>query len=93
MSKFWKKMISTDADVSSKRIVGLISFLIIILMAVGNIFWDKTPAQFIFEGFLYITLGCFGLNAVIDIFRKPKEEPYEEEGVVFDIDNNDNSKR
>lgn len=68
--KFFKSIISEDESVSSKRIVALIAFLTIEIVAFVNLFTGKTIQEFIFDGLIMITLGGLGITAIEKIFRK-----------------------
>lgn len=65
-------MLGDCPDISSKRVVGFVAFLVMIGMAILNVTKLVTPAQFIFDGFLWLVLGCFGLNAIVDAVKATK---------------------
>lgn len=47
----------TDGNLSSKRAVMFLSFLIMIALTYASVFMDKEIQQFLFDGFLYIVVG------------------------------------
>lgn len=68
--KFFKSIISEDESISSKRIVALIAFTTIEIVAFVNLFTGKTIQEFIFDGLIIITLGGLGITAVEKIFKQ-----------------------
>ncbi len=69
INHFLKCMLGDCPDVSSKRVVGFVAFIVMIIMAILNVTKLVTPAQFIFDGFFWLVLGCFGLNALVDAVK------------------------
>ena len=55
-------MSDVDGQASSKRLVTLISFLVLLSTWGANMFAGKTVDEFIYDGFLYIV--CVGLGVV-----------------------------
>lgn len=77
MRQFFKNLISSSDESSSKRFVAIIIILCAIAMtflaafrAVGWI-----PPEFMFEGLLWIAAGALGLTAAENIFSKKKTLP------------------
>ena len=64
MLQFIRDMLSENTNVSSKRVVGILSFIIIILIGMVNMFTGRIIANFIFDGILYICLASLGLTTV-----------------------------
>lgn len=62
---FFKKMLSDHNSVSSKRVVGFGSFLLIIACTIVNLCGGTIVAQFIFLGLITLICACFGLNTYI----------------------------
>ena len=66
---FFKKMFMDDNDINEKSIVGFASFLMMALCLVtdlvtGYLGRPMPINEFIFNGFLWITLGSFGIASV-----------------------------
>jgi uncharacterized membrane protein YuzA (DUF378 family) len=70
---FLKKLFSKDDEVSSKRVVGVIAFLLVVEAVQVELFGAKTMVDYMFYGLIGLIAACFGLNAIIDI--KKKNEP------------------
>jgi hypothetical protein len=64
MLQFIKNMLSENTAVSSKRVVGILAFLVIIIIGLVNMFTGKLIANFIFDGILYICLASLSLTTV-----------------------------
>lgn len=73
MKKFFLDIIDAKNDKSSKRFVGLLSFAVMIAFGITALFGPVVPV-FMFDGFMYLTMACFGLNAIIDIFKSGSRE-------------------
>ena len=84
---FLKKMFMDDNDINEKSVVGFGAFIMMVI-CLGVDIWTGFHGQempineFIFDGFMVITLGSFGI-ASVDKFitakhgKKNDEEPYE----------------
>jgi hypothetical protein len=64
MKEFIKKMLSSSDDVSIKRIIGVLAFISLDVIAFINLFTGKVILNFIFDGILYICLTCLGLTVI-----------------------------
>jgi len=85
---FLVRMFMDHNDINEKSIVGFGSFIMMVI-CLGVDIWtgfhgQKMPInQFIYDGFLWITLGCFGIASVDKYFagkNKSKDEEEEVEG-------------
>jgi len=86
MKKFFKHLFSDNNDINEKSVVGFLSFIVMVCFAIVDIITGYLGKQllineFIFNSFLIITLGSFGI-ASIDKYivmknTKPQEEPTE----------------
>jgi hypothetical protein len=103
----FKNLFNDKNDINEKSVVGFISFAIMTIFAVvdlvtGYFGKDLVINEFIYDSFLFITLGCFGIAEVGKIFGKrsspsSKEEPEPEEeeepktkpGININIDGDD----
>lgn len=52
-----------DGSVSSKRVITLISFILCSMAFVGDLFWDLTVKQGVFDGMMYIVIAGLGFTA------------------------------
>jgi hypothetical protein len=71
-------------DINEKSVVGFASFAVMVLFAVADIVtgWMGNPLhvnEFIYNSFLWITLGCFGIAEAGKIFKRPNSTESEEE--------------
>jgi hypothetical protein len=82
--KFFKELINDNNTINEKAVIGILSFLCLILtllvdLITGYFGEPLVIHEFIFDGFLIITLGSFGI-ASIDKYinnkhnKKNKEE-------------------
>jgi cytochrome b len=87
MRKFFRELISDDNHINEQAFVGVISFfamVFVLLVDVVTGIWSKELIikEFIFDGFMLLTLGAFGITTAGRIFslkKKAQEEPKEEE--------------
>jgi hypothetical protein len=87
MKKFFKNLFSDNNDINEKSVVGFASFVVMVIFAVadivtGSLGKELLVTDFIFNSFLIMTLGSFGI-ASVDKFivmkhGKPAEETNEE---------------
>jgi hypothetical protein len=82
MAKF-TDIFKDSNDLNEKTIVGFASFIVMTAFAVtdlvtGYLGKELLVNEFIYNSFMYITLGAFGIAEVGKIYNK-KEEPKEEE--------------
>ncbi len=82
MAKF-TDIFKDSNDLNEKTIVGFASFVVMTAFAVtdlvtGYLGRELMVNEFIYNSFMYITLGAFGIAEVGKIFNK-KDEPKEEE--------------
>ena len=73
----FKNLFRDDNDINEKSIIGFISFLIMVIFAVtdlvtGYLGKDLVINEFIYDSFLFITLGSFGIAELGTIFKKRK---------------------
>ena len=82
-SKFmaFKNIFKEDNDINEKSVIGFMSFAVMTLFAIvdlttGYFGKDLVINEFIYESFLVITLGCFGIAGLEKIFgnRPPKNK-------------------
>jgi hypothetical protein len=85
MRKFFRELISDDNHINEQAFVGVISFfamVFVLLIDVVTGIWSKELIikEFIFDGFMILTLGAFGITTAGRIFKlKKKAEEKKEE--------------
>jgi hypothetical protein len=72
MKDFIIKMLSDDdsGNISSKRVITLLSFILVSIGYCVNIFWDIPIKQFIFDGMLYLVAAGMGITALEKFSKK-----------------------
>jgi ABC-type uncharacterized transport system permease subunit len=73
------KLFRDNNDINEKSIIGFISFLIMVGFAVCDIITgylgkELIVNEFVFNAFLILTLGCFGISSVDKFVNKRKPE-------------------
>jgi hypothetical protein len=93
MRKLFRELISDDNNINEQAFVGVISFfamVFVLLIDVVTGIWSKELIikEFIFDGFMLLTLGAFGITTAGRIFslKKKAEEKKEEEEKVETLD-------
>jgi hypothetical protein len=76
---FWKQLISDKNDINEQSFVGVISFFMMVLAFLVDIFtgiWGVKLVieEFIFNGFLMLTSVVFGITTAGKIFNKNKKD-------------------
>ena len=51
-----------DGNLSSKRLVTIISLLLLATSFIANLFWGFQIERFIFDGVMYITIAGLGIS-------------------------------
>ena len=72
-------------DINEKSVVGFASFVVMVIFAMADIITgylgkDLVINDFIYNSFLYITLGAFGIAEVGKVFGKKPDTSDEEIG-------------
>ena len=75
----FKDMFKDNNNVNEKNVIGFLSFAVMVLFAVADLITgylgkDLVVQEFIYNSFLVITLGCFGIAGVEKIFSKKDNE-------------------
>jgi hypothetical protein len=89
MKKFFRELISDNNEINEQAFVGVISFfaMVFVLMTdvitgiIGN---ELIIKEFIFDGFMLLTLGAFGITTagrIMSLKNKAKKEETSEEVV------------
>ena len=79
MKKFFKSLFSDDNNINEKSFIGFLAFLMMIGFAIADIVTgalgkELVVQDFIFNSFLWLTLGCFGISSVDKFINKKKDE-------------------
>lgn len=77
MKKFLAKLFNDNNTINEKSVVGFLAFLMMIIFAVadivtGSLGKDLVINDFIFNAFLWLTLGSFGIGSVDKWINKSK---------------------
>ena len=78
MKKFFKSLFSDNNNINEKSFIGFLAFLMMIGFALADIVTGALGKElmvqdFIFNSFLWLTLGCFGI-ASIDKYINKKDQ-------------------
>lgn len=70
-----KNLFDDDNNINEKSVVGFLSFAVMVIFAVvdlvtGYVGKDLVINEFIYDSFLFITLGAFGIAEAGKIFGK-----------------------
>ena len=53
----------TDNNLSSKRVVTFLAFLMCAIAFIANLFWNFNVDEYMFEGMIYLTMAGLGFTA------------------------------
>ena len=75
MKKFFKSLFSDNNTINEKSFIGFLAFLMMIGFALADIVTgalgkELVVQDFIFNSFLWLTLGCFGIASVDKYINK-----------------------
>lgn len=68
----WKSFTSIFKDdniYNEKSIIGFFAFLIMVIIALVDLFTDLKVENFIYDAFVWVTLGSFGIDGVSRAIR------------------------
>ena len=73
----FKDIFKDDNDVNEKNVIGFLSFAVMVLFAAADLITgyfgkDLVVQEFIYNSFVFVTLGCFGI-AGLEKFAKKGE--------------------
>lgn len=82
MKKFFSNLFNDDNSINEKSVVGFLAFVMMVLFAVADIVTgylgqDLVINEFIFNAFLWLVLGSFGIGSIDKWINKGKEETEE----------------
>ena len=75
---FWKELFKDNNDINEKSVVGFLSFAMMVIalfvdLATGAMGKELLINEYIFNGFLVITLGSFGIASVDKYINRKAE--------------------
>jgi hypothetical protein len=85
MKKFFSNLFSDNNDINEKSVVGFGAFLMLVItlfvdLGTGLMGQELPIHEFVFDGFMVITLGAFGIASVDKFINKSKKKDDEELG-------------
>ena len=77
MKNFFKQLFSDDNQINEKSFIGFLAFCMMIIFAAADIITgalgkELVVQQFIFDAFLWLTLGSFGIGSVDKFINSKK---------------------
>jgi hypothetical protein len=83
MKKFLSQLFNDNNSINEKSVVGFMAFVMMTLFAIadivtGSLGKDLVINDFIFNSFLWLVLGSFGIGSVDKWINKGKTDPTEE---------------
>jgi len=77
MKNFFKSLFNDNNAINEKAVIGFASFIMMCMFAIadivtGTIGKELVIQEFIFNAFLWMTLGCFGIASVDKYINKGK---------------------
>lgn len=84
---FFVELFKDNNDINEKSVVGFLAFIMMVSFALADIITGYLGKplvinDFIFDAFMWLVLGCFGIASIDKFVNKKagaKEEPVEEE--------------
>jgi ABC-type uncharacterized transport system permease subunit len=79
MKNFFKQLFSDDNHINEKSFIGFLAFCVMVLCMVVDLVtgWMGKPLlinEFVFNSFLIITLGSFGIASIDKYINSKREE-------------------
>lgn len=83
MKQFFKDLFSDDNQINEKSFVGFIAFVCMVMallvdLVTGWLGKELLINEFIFDGFMVITLGAFGIGSIDKFINARKGQKTEE---------------
>jgi hypothetical protein len=71
----FKDIFKDDNDVNEKNVIGFLSFAVMVLFAAADLITgyfgkDLLVQEFIYNSFVFVTLGCFGIAGLEKFAKK-----------------------
>jgi hypothetical protein len=79
MKNFFSQLFNDSNSINEKSVVGFLAFLMMVGFAVADIVTgalgkELVVQEFIFNSFMWLTLGSFGIGSVDKFINKGKED-------------------
>ena len=86
----FKDLFKDSNDINEKSVVGFASFVIMVLFALADLLTgylgkDLVINEFIYNSFVWVTLGCFGIAEVGAVLNGKKKNPPKKEDADINI--------
>jgi hypothetical protein len=83
MKKFFAQLFNDNNTINEKSVVGFLAFIMMTAFAIadivtGSLGKDLVINEFIFNAFLWLVLGSFGIGSIDKWINKGKSESTEE---------------
>ena len=83
MKKFLAELFNDSNSINEKSVVGFLAFVMMVLFALADIITgyigkDLVINEFIFNAFLWLVLGSFGIGSIDKWINKGKSDSTEE---------------
>jgi hypothetical protein len=83
MKKFFIELFNDDNSINEKSVVGFLAFIMMVAFAIADIITgylgqDLVINEFIFNAFMWLVLGSFGIGSVDKWINENKSEETEE---------------
>jgi hypothetical protein len=83
MKKFFSELFNDENSINEKSVVGFLAFIMMVGFAIADIVTgylgqDLVVNEFIFNAFMWLVLGSFGIGSVDKWINKNKGEETEE---------------
>jgi hypothetical protein len=86
MKKFFRELISDDNQINEQAFVGVVAFFAMVFILVVDVITgimskELIIKEFIFDGFMILTLGAFGITTagrILSLKKKNKDENNED---------------
>lgn len=79
MKNFFKSLFDDNNHINEKSFIGFLAFSMMVVFAVADIVTgtlgkELVIQEFVFNSFLYLTLGCFGIASIDKYINKGKSD-------------------
>jgi hypothetical protein len=79
MKKFLSQLFNDSNSINEKSFIGFCAFMMMVIFAISDIITgtlgkELVIQEFVFNSFLWLTLGCFGIASVDKYINKGKED-------------------
>jgi hypothetical protein len=79
MKNFFSQLFNDNNAINEKSVVGFLAFMMMVAFAIADIVTgtlgkELVIQEFVFNAFLWLTLGSFGIGSVDKFINKGKED-------------------